>query len=204
ATILKWVKKPGDKIALDETVLEIATDKVDSEIPSPVEGTLVETLFPEDAVVEIGKVIAVIETDASQVAATPSVASQENATPVSAPPAEVIEKIQQPVTAAPSASQISSQESSRFYSPLVRSIAKEEGISLDERESIEGSGAQGRVTKQDMVNYLQNRSSKPAISQATTPAPPQKSVQVPAHQNISSDVSGGNVEIVEMDRMRKL
>lgn len=205
ATILKWVKKPGDKIALDETVLEIATDKVDSEIPSPVEGTLVETLFPEDAVVEIGKVIAIIETDASQVAATPSVAAPVESTPDPTPAPQVIEKVQQPLAA--QAPAISNQnESGRFYSPLVKSMAREEGVSLAELDAINGSGAQGRVTKQDMLEYLQNRGSNTNKTQAPTAPAPQKTIapaSSPAPQ-MPADVSGGNVEIVEMDRMRKL
>lgn len=204
ATILKWVKKPGDKIAVDDTILEIATDKVDSEIPSPVEGILAETFFPEDSVVEIGKVIAIIETDAAQVQATPSVAESA---PVEAPPSnpEIVTEVMKPVVSASSSSPMSEVVTSdRFYSPLVKSMAREEGISLSELESIPGSGSQGRVTKQDMVHYLQNRGKKAdtQTQQAISNTPSASAIIAPAQTN--STITGGNVEIVEMDRMRKL
>lgn len=204
ATILKWVKKPGDKIAVDDTILEIATDKVDSEIPSPVEGILAETFFPEDSVVEIGKVIAIIETDAAQVQATPSVAESA---PVEAPPSnpEIVTEVMKPVVSASSSSPMSEVVTSdRFYSPLVKSMAREEGISLSELESIPGSGFQGRVTKQDMVHYLQNRGKKAdtQTQQAISNTPSASAIIAPAQTN--STITGGNVEIVEMDRMRKL
>ena len=208
ATILKWVKKPGDKIAVDDTILEIATDKVDSEIPSPVAGILAETLFAEDAVVEIGKVIAIIETDAAQVQATPSVAtSVPESTPAmeSSPTPDPLTEVMKPLTPeSPSSSPTDFVTSDRFYSPLVRSMAKEEGIALSELETIPGTGSQGRVTKQDMVHYLQNRDKKTVTQtqQPNTNNPVAPTISAPAQTNYTP--SSGNVEIIEMDRMRKL
>lgn len=207
ATILKWAKKPGDSIQLDETVLEIATDKVDSEIPSPVAGTLVEILYPEEAVVEIGKVIAIIETEAGQVAASPAVA-EKPAEP--AAPAPSIEKITETLTeplTKPAAAQatVAASDDNRFYSPLVKSMAKEEGISQAELQQIPGTGSQGRVTKSDMAAYIQSRGK----TSVATPAPQPVSSPAPAAEAAKSSPSfaengSGNVEIIEMDRMRKL
>ncbi len=187
ATILKWRKKPGDRVELDEPVLDIATDKVDSEVPSPVAGVLMEILFPENETVAINKAIAIIETEAgsAQPAASPAIAQPASAATAPAPSA-------QPV----SEQRSMSSESSRFYSPLVRTIAKEENISNTELEAIAGSGMEGRVTKKDVLEYVTNRGKQPAV---TAPAP----VQQPVEQRPAVSVSG-NVEIVEMDRMRKL
>jgi 2-oxoglutarate dehydrogenase E2 component (dihydrolipoamide succinyltransferase) len=207
ATILKWVKKPGDKIAMDETILEIATDKVDSEIPSPVEGTLAEILFPEEAVVEIGKVIAIIETEAGQVAASPAIAEKQ---PEAAPTANVqkmAETAEIPVVvpAASAATQVT--EDNRFYSPLVKNMARQEGISAAEMSAIQGTGASGRVTKADMATYIKNRGNvpapQPAVITSNTPSTPVTSA-VQANGQATTDFSNGNVEIIEMDRMRKL
>ena len=196
ATILKWRKKPGDRVELDEPVLDIATDKVDSEIPSPVAGTMVEILFQENDVVAINKTIAIIETEASaaQPAASPAV-SQSATSP--APSAEV--------PYVPTAtSQQQPADSGRFYSPLVRTIAKEEGIGQAELDSIPGSGQDGRVTKKDILAHLTNRQatgSAPAQVTASAPQSPQPQYTAPAAPAVSIT---GNVEIVEMDRMRKL
>ena len=205
ATILKWVKKPGDKIALDETVLEIATDKVDSEIPSPVEGTLIESLYPEDSVVEIGKVIAIIETEAGQISPSLAVAEKAEApTQVPAPLAS-LEKSETPQPTSSSAPVFeSTSEDVRFYSPLVKNMAKQEGISFSELSTVPGTGNSGRVTKQDMVMYLQNRGNSMTSAKQTVTGSP---VQTPAPNVTSGTPSvsfGGNVEIIEMDRMRKL
>ena len=208
ATILKWAKKPGDTIQLDETVLEIATDKVDSEIPSPVAGTLVEILFPEEAVVEIGKVIAIIETEAGQVAASPAVAEKPAAPITAAPPAEkIIETLQEPLSkpAAAQSSPATVGDDNRFYSPLVKSMAKEEGISPAELQQIPGTGAQGRVTKSDMALYIQSRGKTSATAPAPQPVASPAPVSEPAKSPAAfTDNGSGNVEIIEMDRMRKL
>jgi 2-oxoglutarate dehydrogenase E2 component (dihydrolipoamide succinyltransferase) len=203
ATIIKWLKKEGDKIAADETVLEIATDKVDSEIPSTAEGTLVKRLFNEGDVVQVGKAIAIISTDA-------------NATVESSAP-EVKAPASEQKNAKESASQVKetavlekNSPSGKFYSPLVRNIAKEEGISMAELDSIEGTGANGRVTKNDILAYVPNKgkqSSKPAETSSAKETPQVKE-QAPssngaAHQKPAIAVGAGD-EVIEMDRMRKL
>jgi 2-oxoglutarate dehydrogenase E2 component (dihydrolipoamide succinyltransferase) len=186
ATILKWRKKPGDKVDLDEPVLDIATDKVDSEVPSPVAGTLVEILYNENDVVAINKPIAVIETEAG--------AAQPAAAPAMAP-AAAVEVPYVPGTV-PSPAATTAATSERFYSPLVRTIAREEGIALSELDSVPGSGQDGRVNKKDILAYVETRKSAPA-------AAPKPAATAPTPQAPAISVSG-NVEIVEMDRMRKL
>src|ERR1041385_7189516 len=153
ATIIKWLKNEGDRIALDEPVLEIATDKVDSEIPSPFEGFLEKKLFNEGDVVQVGKAVALISTEAGGAATNTSAPAEEKKKeePVktTAAPAQN--------TPAPVQKHAAVNESSRFYSPLVRNIAKEEGISDEELDAIEGTGSQGSVTNNDILNYLPNK-----------------------------------------------
>jgi 2-oxoglutarate dehydrogenase E2 component (dihydrolipoamide succinyltransferase) len=191
ATILRWVKKVGDSIKADETILEIATDKVDSEVPSPVAGILMEIKYQENDVVAVGKVIAIISTEAgASVTSSPSVA---DAAPV---PVSVSSATTTAPTATPAAAK--TETDGRFYSPLVRNIAKQEGIDPSALNTIEGSGAQGRVTKQDMIQFVEKRNTvaptveAPVAAKAPTPAP------------APSVSMSGNVEIIEMDRMRKL
>ncbi|MFM8373967.1 MAG: dihydrolipoamide acetyltransferase family protein [Bacteroidota bacterium] len=195
ATILKWRKKPGDRVELDEPVLDIATDKVDSEVPSPVAGTLVEILFNENDVVAINKAIAVIETEAAgvQPAASPAVA------PAAAPGGEkesaAVPYQPAPVAAAP--------VSDRFYSPLVRTIAREENISQAELDALPGSGQDGRVTKKDILAYVAGRGQAP--QPRAQPAAPAYTPPTAPSAPVAPAVSvSGAVEIVEMDRMRKL
>lgn len=192
ATILKWRKKIGESVELDEAVLDIATDKVDSEVPSPVAGVLVEILFQENDVVAINKAIAILETDAS---AAGSASSQSSSTvqPVEVP---YVPQATAPTASAP-LSAGKNQESARFYSPLVRTIAKEEGIGQGELDALPGSGQEGRVTKKDILAYVATRGSQPITSQPITSQPANP---VPP----SSPPISGNVEIIEMDRMRKL
>jgi len=201
ATILKWHKKPGDKVELDETVLDIATDKVDSEVPSTAEGTIAEILFKENDVVPIGKVIARITTDGdtsntSSEAQNPSEPEHEDAHIVEEVPYQPEEK-----------KAVNNGGSGiRFYSPLVLNIASSEGISMSELENIEGTGQDGRVSKKDIMAYLENRKSpgqqKPRETSQSSQVP-----NVPAttsrHQ-YAPTVFTGNVEIIEMDRMRKM
>ncbi len=203
ATIIKWVKQPGDTIKMDETVLEIATDKVDSEVPSPVAGKLVKQLFVENDIAQVGQVIAIIETDMNASVETPVTEPVQVNVPVTeAPKTEEIPGVEQLSTPeqviAPKADFSSSE---RFYSPLVKSIAAEEGISLSELDSISGSGADGRVTKQDILEYLASRKS------STAPQPQKTETQKPETPKAAPapvvSVSGGD-EIIEMDRMRKL
>lgn len=200
ATILGWRKKPGDRVELDEAVLDIATDKVDSEVPSPVAGVVVETLFKENDVVPINTPIAIIETesDAAQPAASPAVADTQ-------PP------FVPQTPSAPAAGPLSANSGGRFYSPLVRTMAREEGIGQAELDAIPGTGQEGRVTKKDMLAYIAQRGKTagpatatpaPAIATPATPAPtPAAATPAPAPPAVSVT---GNVEIVEMDRMRKL
>jgi len=191
ATIIKWLKKPGDSIELDGPVLEIATDKVDSEIPSPVAGILEKILFEEGQTILVNGVIAIINTSAeasSAPASAPSPASTASAPETVAASAPSVASVSESIN--------SKSESGRFYSPLVRNIAKEEKISMQELDAIPGTGKEGRVTKDDLMNWLSNR--KPGQA-APVSAPAVKATQVaPAVSMNAGD------EIIEMDRMRKL
>jgi len=202
ATITNWLKEVGDKIEADEAVLEIATDKVDSEVPSEVSGVLVEKLFGKDDLIQVGETIAIIETEGEAVE-----------TPVQeVPEAAIVHEIEKSVEVAKESvsAPVSFFETDKFFSPLVKNIAKEEGISLAELESIAGSGKEGRVTKDDILNYIKNRGTQPTIVDSL-PAKTAESLKVDSPksspvQTISPSpvsVNGGD-EIVEMDRMRKL
>jgi 2-oxoglutarate dehydrogenase E2 component (dihydrolipoamide succinyltransferase) len=199
ATITKWLKSPGDAIEEDDAIVEIATDKVDSEIPSPVDGVLKEVMFQEGEVVEVGKVIALVETEGEGEDAVEEPAAEAKEAEAKEPEAEAPAEA---VAAAPAA-EGEKTEPTRFYSPLVKNIAKTEGISMAELESIKGSGKDGRVTKQDVLDYLKSRpasaASTKAEPRAEAPAPP--TPQPAAAPPVTSE-SGD--EIVEMDRMRKL
>ncbi len=214
ATILKWHKKVGDKVEMDETVLDIATDKVDSEVPSTAEGTITEILFNEDDVVPVGEVIARINTN-SEAAGAEAPVHQQTPAPEVHEDASVVEEIPHlPEDRKP----VSQTSSIRFYSPLVLNIAASEGISMTELEKMEGTGQDGRVSKKDIVNFLDKRKNQPVVSettptQQTTPAAKQevqKTQAQPAKQEVqvagqqAPAVIGGNVEIIEMDRMRKM
>ncbi len=209
ATILKWTKQVGDSIELDETVLEIATDKVDSEVPSPVEGVLKEILYNEDETVEIGKTIAIIETEGAE--------SVETEDKVEAPapssngkPKEAVKEAPKAPAAQPQAQPLAVVDSNRFYSPLVKNIAKSEGISMTELETVPGTGKDGRVTKRDILNYVENRTGAPVLT--ATPVAPAAKVEAkpPVQQKTHTPPVqpatslNGDVEIIEMDRMRKL
>lgn len=200
ATITSWLKEVGDTIEMDEPVLEIATDKVDSEVPSEVDGVLVEVLFNVDDVVEVGQTIAIIETE-GEGSATVATPKQEIA------PATVAEIEQTIVEAKDIATPIANfSDSDKFYSPLVKNIAKEEGVSLAELETINGSGKDGRVTKNDMLAYLKNRGSQSVATptKAQTAAPVKvvaPKVKAPVKSTIT--LQEGD-EVVAMSRMRKL
>ena len=280
ATIIKWLKKPGDYVEVDETVMEIATDKVDSEVPSPVAGILSEQLYAADDVVQVGAVIATIETNAGTNAqhATPVIEPVKQAepetpaaaitqeepksvaepvkegTPVAEPVIDKIPGIEQLAqNSTPAAQAPPVSDAIRFYSPLVRSIASQEGIGSAELDRIPGTGTEGRLTKDDLLGYIQNRSNGSAAQQAVaTPEPvsaeepkiepvvtvdkvvnepvaaapqptpvfnspklqpvaeqkaapeskPQQAPQPKAEPRATS--VSGEVEIIEMDRMRKL
>ena len=196
ATITNWLKNVGETIEIDEAVLEIATDKVDSEVPSEVSGTLVEILFNVDDVVQVGQTIAIIETEGGAVASTPEVKSEA---PVAV--AEVAKTIEAAIeTSAPADFSPDYSGSEKFFSPLVKNIAKEEGISLAELESIVGSGKDGRVNKEDLLNYIKNRGSQPAVVAPETSgsAAAPKATPAPVAQSVPVSVNGGD-EIVEID-----
>ncbi len=207
ATITNWLKEVGDKIEMDEAVLEIATDKVDSEVPSEVSGVLIEKLFQNNELVQVGQTIAIIETESQtiEIPAAPMtiVEGEKNSTP---------QNVEKPL--------LNYSNSDKFFSPLVKNIAKEEGVSLIELETIAGTGSEGRVTKEDILSYLKNRNvtqapTKTPVINFIPSAPEATTVEAPTNQPITTtkpvevatkiapSVNGGD-EIIEMDRMRKL
>ena len=210
ATIIKWHKKVGDTIEQDEVILEVATDKVDSEVPSPFAGKLLEIKYFEDAVVPIGDVLAIIETEGEGEIAAPettelSVPVSEEETPG---PEQIEESLMKPLEAASIAvpaenKAIEYNKSERFYTPLVRNIAKEEGISLDELESINGSGQDGRLTKDDLLTYIESRGNKSQPAPVVKAAPAATTTIAPK-STTSYPLPGGDFEIEQMDRMRKM
>lgn len=225
ATILNWVKTVGDRVELDDTIVEIATDKVDSEVPSPVEGEILELKYEVDDVVPVGEVIAIIGTEGEESGSdSSSDASSESSSQRQDTPEEQNEEVPTPASAQQQKSSdspavevegqggasIPSNVEGQFFSPLVRNIAEQEGVSLDELTQIEGSGARGRVTKSDILAFIKNRSTGAAPqkqsqqtspSSVSQPSAPSKSTAAPAAKTAGFD---GKVEIVEMDRMRKL
>ena len=203
ATIISWSKKIGDMVELDETIIEIATDKVDSEVPSTHQGKLVEMLFGADDVVKVGEPFAIIETEAGENDIT-AVTKPTAVTVVSNPIEEVVTKAVETTT------KPTSNSGDRFYSPLVRSMASQEKIAIAELDTITGTGKDDRVTKSDMLVYLQNRGSAPKITVEIAPEviatqTEQKAAQIATtSQNRVNIPNTGDTEIVEMDRMRKL
>ncbi|HLV46642.1 MAG TPA: dihydrolipoamide acetyltransferase family protein [Flavobacterium sp.] len=192
ATITNWVKNVGDTVEQDETVVEIATDKVDSEVPSEVSGKIVEILFQTDDVVQVGQTIAIIETEGGE----------ETSAPTAEPAPAVVEAVEKTVETAKETTQVNFADSDKFFSPLVKNIAKEEGISLQELESIQGTGKDNRVTKNDILAYVANRGNAQPVAPATQP---KAAVSQPATATKAAPVSvNGQDEIVEMDRMRKM
>jgi 2-oxoglutarate dehydrogenase E2 component (dihydrolipoamide succinyltransferase) len=190
ATITNWLKKVGDKIEIDEAVLEIATDKVDSEIPSEISGVLSEILFNVNDIVKVGQTIAIIDTEAQNaptVIATPEVTT-ESLVAVE----EIMEKAVTVVS-----EPVNFSSSDKFFSPLVKNIAKQEGISLAELEAINGSGKEGRVTKEDILKFVESLKSNVAVPVSIPTTSNQQTKAAPV------SINGGD-EIVEMDRMRKL
>jgi 2-oxoglutarate dehydrogenase E2 component (dihydrolipoamide succinyltransferase) len=198
ATVIAWTKEVGDMVELDETIIEIATDKVDSEVPSTHEGTLVEKLFEADDLVQVGQPFAIIE-----VASENETASDE--VKVDKKIEEPKEIINEPLSVKQEDLPIIKNNGDRFYSPLVRSMATKENISNDELQKIVGSGKDGRVTKSDMISFLENREvssnneiKSKQVEKVVTLETPTKKSPTPSIQNT------GETEIVEMDRMRKL
>lgn len=220
ATILKWVKNVGDSVELDETILEIATDKVDSEIPSPVEGKIAAIYFEVDDVVDVGKVIALITTEGEVIAPVTTPATEplkDESSPNGQPIKEGKEAKKETRQTKSGELAVSSSfgtlprksiETGKFYSPLVRNIAASEGISTSELDSIQGSGLNERVTKRDILNYIKFREtgsgSQPLESTPQTDVADSTSAVQSAPKTTSAPLTDGNVEIIEMDRMRKL
>jgi 2-oxoglutarate dehydrogenase E2 component (dihydrolipoamide succinyltransferase) len=212
ATITNWLKQVGDKIEADEAVLEVATDKVDSELPSEVSGILVEQLFAKDDLVQVGQTIAIIETEVDSIASAPE---QEVIVPTEVVTIEKSIEVAKDSFTTPTIPIAIGTESEKFFSPLVKNIAKEEGISLEDLENIAGSGKDGRVTKEDILKYvgsrheLEKRTGEAKLEVGSTnPVVQPKSVAQPQPitfnpQPITSSLNGGD-EIIEMDRMRKL
>lgn len=196
ATITSWLKEVGDTIELDEAVLEIATDKVDSEVPSEVDGVLVEKLFKVDDVVEVGQTIGIIETEGEDASdAKPSNVEIEK------PEKAVVDQVVQTIAVAKETVAPISSSDNRFYSPLVKNIAKQEGISQNELDAIVGSGKDGRVTKNDILNYIENRGSAKKEETIVAEKPTKK---VEAQPKATPVVVSGEDEIIEMTRMGKL
>jgi len=214
ATVTNWLKNVGDVIDAEESVVEVATDKVDSEVPSPVSGTLVKILVDVNGVAEVGSPIAIIEVEgegsgttssaAPEVAPEPAVAVAE----IEAQVATAAATVSAPVPSGP----IAKNSNGRFYSPLVRSMAKEEGIGQAELDQISGSGKEGRVTKKDIVAYLEagRKATAPVAASQTPAASPAPAAPVSAAPAVAPKPSapamkiGEGDEIIEMDRMRKL
>jgi len=231
ATILKWVKQVGDSVEADETILEIATDKVDSEVPSPTGGVITEIMYKEDDVVEVGKVLAMISTDGTMPAPDKTPVAE-----VQAPSSNGNGHVEKVVTPSPQVQPVAQVVhtpapqpvlagggSDRFYSPLVKNIAQKENISYQELETIPGTGLNGRVTKKDILGYVANRpangsngvhvatpiapqqvaapTNNGATAKVVTPSEAKKPVSTTSD---SAPIAEGNVEIIEMDRMRKL
>ena len=195
ATITNWLKEVGDTIAADEAVLEIATDKVDSEVPSEVSGILIEKLFGKDDLVQVGQTIAIIETEATAASPGESPAVAQAAEAVMQTVVTAQDAVAAPVLA-PDFSQ-----SDKFYSPLVKNIAKQEGISLAQLDQISGTGKDGRVTKNDILAFI---AQGPTATQSVQPvATKLASAETTVSKAMPVSVNGQD-EMIEMDRMRKL
>ncbi|MCW5520280.1 2-oxo acid dehydrogenase subunit E2 [Aureitalea sp. L0-47] len=205
ATVTNWLKEVGDTIEADEAVLEIATDKVDSEVPSEVDGVLVEKLFEADDVVQVGQTLAIIEIEgeaSSNVVEAPQTTSEETKTE---PTPEVIAEVAERVEVAKESTQtIIASNGTRFYSPLVKNIASQEGISQNELDAVPGSGKDGRVTKNDILAYLKSRSGGDTIAKEAPVSKPVESKPTPVSKPVTPISVNGEDEIIEMTRMGKL
>jgi len=221
-TIIKWMKQVGDKIERDEMILEISTDKVDTEVPSPVSGVLAEILVQEEETVEVGTPIARISTGGGNVAkaapaaqvSAPATAPAPAPAPVATPAPQASAPAQQVVSG--TTFEIPRSKDGKFFSPLVREIAKDQRVSLEELMTINGTGIEGRITKDDLMNYINSRGGQVAsvpAPQASAPAPVATPAQAPAPvaaqapattQQAAPSRPGGNYEVIPMDRMRKL
>ena len=218
ATIIRWLKNEGDRVEKDEPIVEIATDKVDSEIPSTEAGILVKQMYKDGDVVKVGEPVAMINTEGGASAVAPAPTAAPATTPLVETPVAVVAAVtaieNQIQAAQPAAEPLSNADGSRFYSPLVLNIARTEGVSMSELETVPGNGKEGRVTKSDILAYVANRgnaqptaaaasvSAMPVAPVATTPV---ISTQTPAKVEVKSHIllNPGD-ELIEMDRVRKL
>lgn len=218
ATIIRWLKNEGDRVEKDEPIVEIATDKVDSEIPSTEAGILVKQMYKDGDVVKVGEPVAMINTEGGASAVAPAPTAAPATTPVVETPVAVeaaVTAIENQIQAAqPAAEPLSNADGSRFYSPLVLNIARTEGVSMSELETVPGTGKEGRVTKSDILAYVANRgNAQPAAAAASVSAMPVApvattpviSTQTPAKVEVKSHIllNPGD-ELIEMDRVRKL
>ncbi|MGB5667881.1 MAG: dihydrolipoamide acetyltransferase family protein, partial [Maribacter sp.] len=210
ATLTTWLKEIGDTIEMDEAVFEIATDKVDSEVPCEVDGILIEKLFNVDDIINVGDTVAIIEVNNEEASSENTVLEQQVEPEASE---DVIAKVAEAVVLAKETASTAIQDystSERFYSPLVRNIAKQEGISISELDSIQGSGKEGRVTKTDILTYVENRGdSKPVVNippvqKIEQPEVPQAKQPIIEKQQVSRVAVSGGDEVIEMTRMGKL
>jgi len=208
ATILKWHKQPGDPVKMDETILEIATDKVDSEVPSTSAGVIEEILYKVNDVVPIGTVIARIRTGAAETVSSKPIITTPPKESASQPPAEKAVVMETIHRSSSTQHTNSNGSSNRFYSPLVLNIAASEGISLSELENIPGTGNEGRVTKKDILQYVSSKKSGVRSRQSSVDTQEEIPLMKEQTQLTTQDsrltTYQGNVEIIEMDRMRKL
>ncbi len=203
ATITSWLKDVGDTIEMDDPVLEIATDKVDSEVPCEVDGVLVERFFNVDDVVQVGQVLAIIETEGDDDSSVDS--NEETPDEVKVSENEAVQEVEETITKAKEAIAPVASSGDRFYSPLVKNIAKAEGITQVELDGISGTGKDGRVTKNDILEYIQNRgnSQQPVAAKVEAPIVQTKAIEKPKVEKPTVISSGGD-EIIEMTRMGKL
>ena len=192
ATITTWLKSVGDNIEEDEPIVEIATDKVDSEVPSPSSGKLKEILFSEGDVVEVGAVFAIIETESKESTDSPTISTPtKNETNIESEILKPLESVKD--------NEVISNNGEKFYSPLVKSIAKQEGVSNEELNNIQGSGLNGRVTKKDILDFISKKNEVKTIDNQ-----PKKELKKTPEQKAPSISVSGNDEVIEMDRMRKM
>lgn len=208
ATVVKWLKQPGDSIEIDDSVLDIATDKVDSEVPSPIAGTLIEQLFKENEIAQVGEVIAILEVNEEDIEQEPEPIAKEPF--VNKSTEDKVETHTSTSIPIPGIDLLANENkeanvdsSSRFYSPLVKNIAAEEGIQLEELDKIKGSGLEGRVTKQDVLDFVASKTGNTPLSAQTSSHEPVSAVTEPTPHAQAVSISEGD-EIIQMDRMRKL
>ncbi len=197
ATITSWLKEVGDTVELDEAIVEIATDKVDSEVPSEVEGILVEILFEKDAIVAVGQTIAVIETNGGDETSNQSFEEKVEVT-------EHVAEVQQTIDAASEIKKspiTKTSDSGKFFSPLVRKIAETEGLSMEELDMLSGTGKDGRVTKNDILSYIEDRKNLQPVQVTKTETIPLETSNFV--KSVPTSVNGED-EIIEMTRMGKL